>query len=223
MATKRLVRTVIEGGRTRSNTEKRRLSHCAQRARERAWLRGARDRNRWDDAPEPRVVRVRKSFADKLGPAGRWLAQYVDRPWREVESTILATFDVSTLPGRHIVFGHLLPPTWSSDRWWRVGRHYFEIDAEGIFRRAKKHVRPRRLRIRAEIAGWIGARRIGTRGRRAFWLERTRVPRDGEPIFYRQARELDACEMQRLATLNPIELAAFVKSLDPFPATELRR
>src|SRR6186713_2975376 len=109
MATKNLARTVIEGGRSPGNTVDRRASNAAQRTRVRrvsgALLSGADA----DFAIYPMRKVVWREFNDKLGPAKRWLARQVGRPWNKARSDLFARFDVRTAPGRHIVFDHLLP------------------------------------------------------------------------------------------------------------------
>lgn len=65
MATKRLERTVIEGGRDAWSKGKRRCSHRVERAEERAMLgRVARDPSAWDDVALPQRPKAYKSFAD---------------------------------------------------------------------------------------------------------------------------------------------------------------
>ena len=110
MSTKDLSRTVIEGGRDRYNTWRRRSSHREERADERAYLHAVVHDPSVADArsPEPRRP-VRKAFHDRLAAAERWLLGHVGRPWRKVEGEILATFDTRTIAGRHVVFGHLMP------------------------------------------------------------------------------------------------------------------
>lgn len=74
MSTKDLSRTVIEGGRDRYNTWRRRSSHREERADERAYLHAVEHDPSVADArsPEPRRP-VRKAFRDRLAAAERWL------------------------------------------------------------------------------------------------------------------------------------------------------
>ncbi|HEY0468158.1 MAG TPA: hypothetical protein VGC79_28360 [Polyangiaceae bacterium] len=134
MATKNLARTVIEGGRTRGSTWARRASNGVQRTHVHrvsgSLLSGA-------DAEHvvyPRRNKVYRQFADKLGPAKRWLATQVGRPWNKARSELFARFDIRTTPGRHIVFDHLLPEV-EGRRWLR--RDYV-VDRSGILRKAKR-------------------------------------------------------------------------------------
>lgn len=134
MATKNLARTVIEGGRRHGNTWDRRASNGTHRTSARqvsgALIKGA-------DA-EFTVYPARKvvwrTFNDKLGPAERWLASQVGRPWRKVRSELFARFDIRTTPGRHILFDHILPevegPPWRSPD--------YVVDHSGILKKAKR-------------------------------------------------------------------------------------
>jgi len=134
MATKNLARTVIEGGRYAGNTVARRASNGVQRTRVRgvsgALVRGADA----DSAVYPRREVVYRSFADKLGPAKRWLASQVGRPWNKARSELFARFDIRTTPGRHIVFDHLLPEVEGARRF----RKDYVVDRSGILRKAKR-------------------------------------------------------------------------------------
>jgi hypothetical protein len=141
MATKNLARSVIEGGRTRRNTWARRASNGLQRTNVRrvsgALLRRA-------DAADFTIYPVRKlvwrEFNDKLGPAKRWLASQVGRPWNKARSELFARFDTRTTPGRHIIFDHLLPeiaePPEGKGRFRR--RPEYVVDRSGILRKAKR-------------------------------------------------------------------------------------
>jgi len=134
MTTKNLARTVIEGGRTRGNTWARRASNGVQRTNVRrvsgALLSGA-DAD-FTTYPVRRVVY--RQFADKLGPAERWLAGQVGRPWNKVRSELFARFDVRTTVGRHIVFDHLLPEVEGPPR----RRPDYVIGRSGILKKAKR-------------------------------------------------------------------------------------
>ena len=110
--------------------------------------------------------------------------------------------------------GARTPSRWLvSESWWLARREFF-VDAHGMLRRAPRRRYVRRPRIRAEALVWAGERRIGLRGERAYWMERTTPPEEpGEPR-YRQGRELDADELRYLRTLNAAERASFVMMLD---------
>ena len=107
MATKRLARTVIEGG--RRNVWERRNSTQEERAEVRMYLgRCEFDPEFFDDEVEPERRPVGKDFSDKLRPMYRWLEKQVGRVWDDVRSEIFHTFDTRTTAGRHITFDHLL-------------------------------------------------------------------------------------------------------------------
>ena len=134
MATKNLARTVIEGGRYPGNTWDRRASNGVQRTSARrvsgALVRGADA----DSVVYPRRELVYPGFADKLGPAKRWLTSQVGRPWNKARSDLFARFDIRTTPGRHIVFDHLLPEVEGHRRY----RPDYVVDRSGILRKAKR-------------------------------------------------------------------------------------
>ncbi|HTQ05499.1 MAG TPA: hypothetical protein VMI54_16670 [Polyangiaceae bacterium] len=133
MSTKNLARTVIEGGRAPSNGWWRRFSNAQERSAERgvsgALVRGADA----DAAVYPRRKPVERAFLDRLGPAERWLAKQVGRPWSKVRSELFARFDARTTAGRHVLYGHLLRDV-AGDA---VGRSWgrFTVDVRGILKR----------------------------------------------------------------------------------------
>lgn len=225
MATKRLRRTVIEGGRDGWSKRTRRWSHRDERAMVREVLvRVREDPSAWDDMGHPRRPKAYKSFADKLAPAARWLAKRAGRPWRDVEGEILATFDTRTLAGRHIVYDHLLPDQryWDRALGWRVGRYGFVVDGHGFLRVDQRRRRSQRCTyrgtyVRPEIAAWIGERRIGARGARAYWMTPSTTEAVEGRRFYRQGRELDEAELQWLRVFTESEREQLVITLSGGP------
>ena len=139
MSRKNLSRTVIEGGRTRYSKWQRGHSHRAERTSTRAWLdQVALEHDIADEVVVPVRRRVHKDFHDKLGPAKRWLAAQVGRPWDKVYAELRARFDSRTIAGAHVVNDHMLG--WvnrgdPSHAFWR--RYDFVIDAHGILRRER--------------------------------------------------------------------------------------
>ena len=95
-------------------------------------------------------------------------------------SEILRPFDTRTLPGRHIVFCHLIPFT---------KNHYFVVDDRGILR-ATEPFRDRstflaRNRDAAKARAFAGRRRVGARGSTWFWF----VPTCAEGMPTRRFRQ----------------------------------
>ncbi len=183
MSTKRLARTVIEGGRVGYCKYLRRQSHKKQRVALRVLLGELR--------ADPEVVRglplepICKHFADRLSAADRWLRGHTGKPWPEVEGLIYQTFDLRTLAGRHVVFGHLLPSQSARETLrggWRVhhSRGEFFVDDDEVLR-YRQRVRNRRPRYnprplrweQTEHGRWVGGRLIAKRGRFLYWLEPT--------------------------------------------------
>ena len=109
MSTKRLSKTVIEGGRYGGNKYERYQSNAEQRAAERDYLKEVlADPESVYENEIPDRQPVGKGFTDKLSPMYRWLDTQVGRPWDEVRSEVFKTFDTRTTAGRHITFDHLL-------------------------------------------------------------------------------------------------------------------
>ncbi len=107
MSTKKLSRTVIEGG--RRNVWERRNSTQEERAEVRAYVtRCESDPDFYDEEVEPERRVVYKEFSDKLNPMERWLEKQVGRVWADVRSEVFERFDTRTTAGRHITFDHLL-------------------------------------------------------------------------------------------------------------------
>lgn len=109
MSTKRLSKTVIEGGRYGRNKFERRYSHIEVRAQERDYLKAVlADPEHAEEYDIDQLQPVYQGFSDKLSPMYRWIDTQVGRPWDEVRSQIFQTFDTRTTAGRHITFDHLL-------------------------------------------------------------------------------------------------------------------
>ncbi len=108
MSTKRLSRTAIEGGRTGYSKNERRQSHRDERTYVRSELSKIKNGSQGDVVLDRRET-VYVSFADKLGPAKRWLERQVGRPWDEVYASLKKAFDPRTTAGRHLVYDHMLP------------------------------------------------------------------------------------------------------------------
>ncbi len=139
MSTKNLSRTVIEGGRDGYSKFQRRSSHGAERASARRLLaRYVVDEDEADARAIPKRKKAYRGFADKLGPAERWMRAQCGRPWDKVRSELFARFDTRTLAGRHIVFGHMLPMvrTCAVTAYWSYYR--FFVGNGGILRAVQR-------------------------------------------------------------------------------------
>lgn len=211
MATKRLERTVIEGGRYPGNVWERRSSNTAQRRASRQQAR------RWctntEDFEHECAVRRRKvyrGFSDKLGPAERWLAAQVGRPWRKVHGELVATFDARSLAQRHVLYDHLLPRSGDLRGGWVVHRRWrFFVDDHGFLRKRPTErrwytafFRDTGRRVDRAVLAWLGERKVRQQGRHYFWLEPVRWDHDGAPTHYRQGERLGAADRRILAGLD---------------------
>ncbi|MCA9611429.1 MAG: hypothetical protein H6721_23170 [Sandaracinus sp.] len=225
MSTKRLARTVLEGGRAHYNQWERRYSARELRAAERVYLDRLRiDPEAFDTLAPPVRRPVHRSFYDKLAPVERWLRAQVGRPWDDVRAEIAERFDVRSLAGQHIVFDHLLPEAHrgeSTHGGWRVHRRgTFHVDAEGKLR-FTRHVRTRRTfepwpERSPRVVAWAGLRRVGFVGGTAHWFERTRKPQSSiERVRWRQHVALTDAERASYEQLRPNERLAVTLFVDP--------
>lgn len=152
MATRKLSRVIVEGGR-----------HKSQRVVERARTRSERQTVRRllnhpsVDCIDDEVMPHRsdrsffgKEFADRIRPLVRWMAKQAGRPWAKVWSELTTANDRRTTKGRHLL-DHargLVVFAAEVERWWRrytIGRpdkfgfipspfadNQFFVDARGI-------------------------------------------------------------------------------------------
>lgn len=190
MSTKKLERTVIEGGRGRYNKKERYESQAILRAEERNYLADVqKDPERFDEEIIEKLQPVSKGFTDKLRPMYRWLAVQVGRKWAEVHKEIFEKFDTKTTAGRHITFDHLLSSVVDTRSGWdqsgyhaanqtsfsnRYPRYY--VDDLGVLCRATmgvynrkryKDLSPEEYRI---ISVWLNGRMVGEHGGVLYWF-----------------------------------------------------
>ena len=120
MTTKRIQRTVIEGGRNSYSKANRRESSGIERVRVREFLHGAmRDPELLEDSFLPERDHVYKDFRDKLSPAYRWLLKHGrGKSASEIRGLLLRHFDTRTISGQHIVYDHLMPFLSNYDMSW---------------------------------------------------------------------------------------------------------
>jgi hypothetical protein len=203
MSTKKLSRTVIEGGRHSYNKWERRHSHAEVRAEERDYLKQVMSNLELAEELEIGEKRpVMKEFTDKLAPMYRWLETQVGRPWSEVRSEVFTKFDTRTTAGRHITFDHLLREIVETDSGFdnrghipdpnipktTHGRYYYGsyasyyVDQTGILR-AKEHSRYHQSWYWEKISdqeykdaeAWLQNRMVGEKDGKLYWY----VPTQG--------------------------------------------
>lgn len=199
MSTKNLARTVIEGGRDGYSRFTRRHSNAVERARSHVIEHKLCLATDLETAFFPPREAGYIGFADKLGPAMRWLRSQVGRPWDKVRSALFERFDIRTTAGRHIVFDHLLKEVVPEARY----RARFWISPQGILRyrtyERKRWARSQRWQPLPEPEGvlcaWLGGRRIIEHGARLYWLLPT--PHGGFRQ-HQQLNEIDACRFRSL-------------------------
>lgn len=202
MSTKRLSKTVIEGGRYGGNKWDRRQSHTYVRAEERDYLKAVMvDPEHAEEYDIDEIQPVYQGFSDKLSPMYRWIDAQVGRVWDEVRSEIFQTFDTRTTAGRHITFDHLLTqivdtesgfddhgiitdpeiPKESTGKrrsYWGASDYY--VDQYGILRgkedRHKRHRNHYEKVTEEEMKAaseWLNGRMIMEKGGKLYWLAPT--------------------------------------------------
>ncbi len=201
MSTKNLARTVIEGGRAPRNRVYRYLSNRVHRRGTRQLSTTLVHAVDYDGVVYPKREVVYPDFDDKLGPALRWLASQVGRPWNKARGELFERFDIRTTAGRHIVFDHLLFEV-ATERDRGYGWPRYRVDANGVLRTRKPQPpwrgwqRPAPLpEPRDAIQAWLAGRWVLARGEHLFWLEPTQAG------FFRQGRALAPVDSERWLTL----------------------
>lgn len=188
MSTKRLQKTVIEGGRLGFNKYDRRNSNKKQRATERAYMAAVmKDLECYDEDMLEERDPVGKEFGDKLSPMFRWLDAQVGRKWSEVRSEVFKKFDTNTTAGRHITFDHLLRSVTDTlsgrDESGNIAENvtydHFYVDGDDVLRKTKnKHKRWNRswspyYASKEELAlysKFLNGRMIGEVGGVLYWF-----------------------------------------------------
>jgi hypothetical protein len=185
VSTKRLSRTVVEGGRASNNTYARRASRQKERVEARRICHDTRGLIDTDDQFKVAVAHpVSKHHDDKLGPAYRWLRSQLGQEWGKVRSRLYKRFDQKTLQGWHLVQQHLLQdvrPLLHSQigNFWN-SNYGFYIDEQGILR---MHERNRWTRVREknpppkDLRPWLKNRLVLDMGHQQLWMVSTKITR----------------------------------------------
>lgn len=177
MSTKNLARTIIEGGRRRRNRFDRNLSHGEERALTRdALMRAAQQEDGFEALAIDERPKVYKEFDDKLAAPWRWLRSQIGRPWNLVRAEMFERFDPRTLPGRHIIYCHMLRDVlmyWDPELTKRYRREQLFVDRRGILRLQQREAREREPGARyaaAQLAAIMRERRVGGSGDALYWF-----------------------------------------------------
>lgn len=182
MATKRLARTVIEGGRHGYNKYERRYSSKVQRAQTREYISNImKDPDFCEFDVEPDRDPVYKEFSDKLSPMYRWLDAQIGRPWSEVRSEVFQNFDTRTTAGRHITFDHLLREVVDSDSGFDEYGNIVDPEIPKIIPKGRRYYRGPYADYYVDRAGIL----------RAIEDRHKRVYRRWEPISEADAKEAE--------------------------------
>ena len=201
MATKRLSRTIIEGGRTSEDKFDRKEDIRRNRREGRAICQAAiadADIGLLDDEiPDvcmPTETRIhnhggRQGYwgpaqKDKLMPLHRFLEGYVGKAWNKAYSELKKRFDERTMRGYHLLHDHVRGfiygaggqdsgPIDPEDVWWRWGSLY--VDDRGILRGYKTCASSKSVHLtdaeRNRMSDFLGKRMIMRNGGIFCWVE----------------------------------------------------
>lgn len=185
MATKKLSKTIIEGGRTGESKWTRRNSSKTERAAVRNALTACHnDPDIYDIVTLPKRTKAYKTFDDKLGVIDRFLESRIGKSWNKTYAMICEKFDTRTTAGRHIVFDHMLASIWlHQDQITERYRHYeYCLDKQGRLQKTKegtpwfrltKAERKQRIaeneKKQQVLMDWLDGRRIGKIGNVLYW------------------------------------------------------
>lgn len=189
MSTKDLSRTILEGGRAKSQRQYERFYTRAERCDARVACDRARFDTEADVTVDGRQRYWGKSFQDKTKPVARWVDRQVGRPWAEVYSELRTKFDVRTTAGRHVIYDHILSDIAGSPvRSFRGDLCHYVIDEDDILReqghgwewkngrqhRLRRRERERKIRSPEEIREFLHERRVMFFGDTPYWVEPTK-------------------------------------------------
>lgn len=197
MSTKKLSRTIIEGGRRNGYKHERKQSLRSARRISKEVVKYSKKHS--DDFCEVNYPKRKHSsyydvekFYDKTHPTERWMESRVGKSWNKTYSMLREKFDIRTTPGRHVLLDHMLRSVWTSqDRSTLLAQSYeYYVDGQGILRKNanrrnrynngewnKIHVE------RNELGDWLQGRLIDKIGEVLYWFEPTnKVP---NPLYFR--------------------------------------
>lgn len=132
MSTKKLSRTIIEGGRDNYGKFDRNRQHRSMRSKERQYLQKVKID--FEYCLENDIGEIRKSnerFTDKLAPLNRKLEQSIGRKWDDIWSELNKEFDFRTIKGWHLLYGHVLPLFFINSRFNKK----YCIDENGVIQK----------------------------------------------------------------------------------------
>jgi hypothetical protein len=224
MSTKRLSRTVLEGGRANFNKFERNQSHKTERAQTRYFLsRCLRDSEDAEEIVTPVRPKVHKAFTDKLSPVYRWLDKQVGKGWPKTYRRLKEKFDDRTLAGFHIVHQHMLDVIGTEIEEKEIDRtyNYYYIDSNNILRKSSFAGYRRRfisgsrnylpMEEKDDLLRWVQNRHIGfvdgvlcwfaptTAGMHAGWNERHGLVFSTWTYAYRNDDDLEFTMLGRMS------------------------
>jgi len=188
MSTKRLRKTILEGGRVKSCRMNEHYNTKSERAAVRAEMSKAAHDFEYDvDVPERK--KDFREFTDKLKPVYRFLDSKVGKGWNNIRSEIAEKFDVRSLAGHHIVNQHMfasIKGAGHQETSSEYGYYNYYVDDRGIFRKAVRkaekfrynYYRDRQDFIKdksQKVVEWLNRNKVGMVGGVLFWFVPTNV------------------------------------------------
>ena len=170
MATRRLSRTIVEGGRASRDKYERKLQIKKNRRKSRDFCRKTLFDENADLRPTVGIHYYRE-FHDRLSPLYNWMRAHVGTSWDIVYSKLCAVKSRESMQGWHFldhVKDMIFTPTGSNSNGYG-----FYIDEDGIIQEDPRRIqkRPPNKELRKRYADWIGNRKIQLVGTKYFWYE----------------------------------------------------
>jgi len=223
MATRRLSRTIVEGGRHYQSQRERKLRNRRYR------------RLRFDTfgnviGREPRAATHCQYPHDRLAPMRRWLRCQIGRPWSKVYHELCQEADARTMKGWHLrdhVRSEVEPDSWQRRyRGWG-----FYVDGHGVLReqtlRRGGHRAATAHRELRRATEWAAGRRViaHEHGEALYWTARVVEKRPHAALSSRQGARLTDDEARYWHALLPVtraELQYMPAAVSPFGRVGLR-
>lgn len=182
MSTKKMSRTVVEGGRATSAENDNHYHTRVERRKTKSHLRAVKTQEDFLDSPAFQDRKFEgRSFADSLTVVYRYLQANAGRPWNDVFSELCRKFDRRTMKGWHMIDGHVINMVDYIDR-PRYWPRYLDpvgawVDTAGILRyndrkrfgKKKAPITKHTHRTLEGVREWLSGRSVEDVGGKLFW------------------------------------------------------
>ncbi len=169
MSTKRLSRSVVEGGRSPNSKWERRAHNRIRRHSATQYYNNYYEDN-YRDPEEPFRVYGRE-FSDRLSCLYRWLRAQIGRPWNDVFSDVCRTNDARSVKGWHLR-DHVDQYVW---RYRQITPYGLYVDDDGLLQEAIKtphysYLNKKDRDLKKAVIDWLSDSLILPRGGELFWF-----------------------------------------------------